>query len=126
VLAPGGVLACTLFGYHTCDELFESLDGAKMGEFKFNRLPDLPEVRRSLEESGLTQITVNVERIRIQFKDMYGLMAWLKSIGANNLSREGYVGCHGLLRAAAIYKERFASKDGVFATFEVIWVYAKR
>ena len=31
VLSPDGVLACTLFGYNTCQELFQSLDEAKTG-----------------------------------------------------------------------------------------------
>ena len=29
VLVPDGIFACTLFGYHTCQELFQSLDEAK-------------------------------------------------------------------------------------------------
>ena len=92
VLTPDGVLACTLFGYNTCQELFQSLDEAKAGALQFTRLPDESQVREALIVSGFKNPKVDSEQIKIEFKDMYELMAWLKSIGANHLPREGYLG----------------------------------
>ncbi len=126
VLVPEGTFVGTLFGYNTCQELFQSLDEAKPGAFKFSRLPDEAQVREALDLSGFKSFNVNSENIKVEFKDMYELIAWFKSIGANNLSREGYLGPEAISRAADIYREKFAFLNGVGATFEVIWFYAKK
>lgn len=126
VLVPDGVLACTLFGFNTCQELFRSLDDVKSGMLQFTRLPDEAQVREALIVSGFNDPHVDSEQIKVEFKDMHGLIAWLKSIGANKLLREGYIGKQAMARAAAIYRDRFACQQGVAATFEVIQAYAKR
>ena len=126
VLVNDGILACTLFGYHTCQELFQSLDEAKTKALGFTRLPDELKVQEALIISGFTDPQVNTEKIRIEFKNMQELMTWLKSIGANNLSREIYFGRETIARAASIYRDKFSYLQGVGATFEVIHVYAKK
>ena len=126
VLIPEGVLACTLFGYNTCQELFQSLDEAGGRALQFVRLPDELKVREALIVSGFKNPIVDCEMIKMEFKDMYALMAWFKSIGAPHLPREGYIGAEVVSRAASIYREKFSYLKGVGATFEVIWVYAKR
>lgn len=126
VLAPNGVLACTLFGYNTCQELFQSLDEAKTKALQFIRLPDRSQVRQALAASGFKNPKVDSERIKIEFNGMHELIAWLKSIGANNLSREGFLGPEAISRAASIYRKKFSYLQGIGATFEVIRVYAKR
>ena len=126
VLAPNGVLACTLFGYNTCQELFQSLDEAKTKALRFTRLPDGPQIREALANSGFKNPKVDSERIKIEFNGMHELIAWLKSIGANNLSREGFLGPEALSRATAIYRKKFAYLQGVGATFEVIRVYVRK
>ena len=126
VLASNGVLACTLFGYNTCQELFQSLDEAKKGAFQFMRLPNEVQVNDALVSSGFKNTQIDCEQIKIEFKDMHELITWLKSIGANNLSQEGYLGKDALARAEAIYRKDYASYNGVIATFEVIRVYGKK
>jgi len=126
VLAPNGILACTLFGYNTCHELFQSLDEAKTQAIQFSRLPDRPQVREALAAGGFKNLKVDSERIKIEFNGMHELISWLKSIGANNLSREGFLGPEALSRAAFIYRKKFSYLKGVGATFEVIRVYAKK
>ncbi len=126
VLAPSGVLACTLFGYNTCRELFQSLDEARTKALQFTRLPDLPQVREALAASGFKNPKVDCEHIKIEFNGMHELIAWLKSIGANNLLREGFLGPEAISRAASIYREKFSYLQGIGATFEVIRVYGKR
>ena len=64
----------------------------RQGALQFTRLPDEAQVREALIISGFKNPQVDSEQIKIEFKDMHELMAWLKSIGANNLSREGYLG----------------------------------
>ncbi len=126
VLAPDGVLACTLFGYNTCQELFQSLDEAKTQALQFTRLPDRSQVRGALTNSGFKNPKVDGERIKIEFNGMHELITWLKSTGANNLSREGYLGPEAISRAASIYRRKFSYLQGIGATFEVIRVYVKR
>jgi len=127
VLAHGGILACTLFGYNTCRELFQSLDEAKNSRLPFKRLPDLAQVREALAVGGFKNSEVVGEQIKTEFKDMRELIVWLKMIGANNLSRGGvYLGPETITKAAAIYQEKFSCRQGIRATFEVIRVYVKK
>jgi malonyl-CoA O-methyltransferase len=126
VLAPSGVLACTLFGYNSCQELFQCLDEASGGALQFVRLPDQLKVREALMTSGFKDPIVDRELIKVEFKDMYELMAWFKTIGAPHLPREGYLGAEAVSRAASIYREKFSYLHGVGATFEVIRVNVKK
>jgi malonyl-CoA O-methyltransferase len=134
VLAPNGVLACTLFGYNTCQELFQSLDEAKAKDLQFTRLPDQSQVREALISSGFKNPKVDSEFIKIEYDGMHELIAWLKSIGANHLPvllpsdgpPKGYLGHKAFSRAASIYRKKFSYFKGVGATFEVIRVYAKK
>ena len=126
VLLPNGVFACTLFGYNTCQELFQSLSEVKAGAVQFTRLPEAFQVREALVISGFKDPVIDSARVKIEFKDMYDLITWLRAIGANTLARKGYVGKEAMIRAAAIYGERFFYRNGVQATFEVIRVYVKK
>ena len=126
VLTPEGVLACTLFGYHSCKELFQSIDEASSGELKFVRLPDRSQVQEALISGGFKEPSVDGQQIKMEFPDMYALINWFKLIGAPHLPREGFLGAKTIAKAAAIYQERYTGQGGVYATFEVIRVYAKK
>ena len=93
---------------------------------QFDRLPDETQVREALSISGFKNPKVDSERIKIEFNGMYELIAWLKSIGANGLLREGYAGRNVIALAASIYCAKFPYRQGVGATFEIIQVYAKK
>jgi|GEM_PF-1102412 len=128
VLNPKGTFAATLFGYPTCQEVFESLDacGFKF-KGKIQRLMGVEEVKSNLAKAGFSQIKLDYERMNIQFKDLWELLGWLKAIGANHLPRDGYIGKNLLLKAADYYQERFPNiNDGIRATFEIIWIDAQR
>lgn len=124
ILSPGGIFTATLFGYHSCQELFDVLDQA--GGLQVDRLPSVSQVNEALFNSGFEHPQVKTEIRRIDFSDMYELIAWLKSIGANNLSHEGFLGRGLLAKAAELYKEQFSYKEGIATSFEVISVYAKK
>ena len=126
VLSTDGVLACTLFGYNTCQELFQSLGEAKVVALQFARLPDEKKVREALIISGFKNSQIDLERIKIEFNGMHELITWLKSIGANNLSREGFLGPEAMAKAASIYRAKYSYLQGIGATFEVIRVYVKK
>jgi malonyl-CoA O-methyltransferase len=125
MLSSNGIFACTLFGHNTCQELFQCLQEARPGALQFDRLPDEAQVRRALASSGFEGPVVDCGQVKLEFKDMQALMTWLKRIGANHLSREGFLGPAALSRAAEIYRERFSSPKGITATFEVIQIYVK-
>ncbi len=112
----------TLFGTHTCQELFTSLEA--VGINRIQRLPSMDMVRDSLNRVGFKNTHVDYERISIEFKDMWELLAWLKAIGANNLPKESFVGPEALKNAATHYQTHFPYHKGVCATFEIIWVKA--
>jgi malonyl-CoA O-methyltransferase len=120
VLVPNGVLACTLFGYNTCHELFQSLQDAGAKTLQFTRLPDISRVRQALAAGGFKNPKIGSERIKVEFNGMHGLIDWLRSIGADNLSRTGYLGPQAIARAASIYRKEYPYLQGVGATFEVI------
>jgi len=126
VLNTHGVLACTIFGYNTCQELFQSLRVASKGALQFVRLPDQRQISEALSISGFKDPIVSCEQIKVEFKDMYELINWFKTIGAPHLPREGYLGAETLFRAAKVYREQFSYLQGVGATFEVIRIYAKK
>lgn len=114
-----------LFGFHTCDELFQCLEAAKT-DAQFHRLSNEGDIREYLRRAQFTHTRVRHEHIELSFKDMYGLLYWLKSIGANNLLQEGFLGPRCLARATAIYQEHFGGECGIRATFEVIWIHARK
>ena len=106
--------------------LSAKIDEASGRALRFVRLPDQLKIREALIGSGFRNPIVDRERIKIEFKDMYELMTWFKVIGAPHLPREGYLGPEAVSRAASIYRAKFAYLQGsVWATFEVIRVYAK-
>ena len=126
VLSADGRLILTLFGYHTCQELFQCLQEVKAGVLQFRRLPNQDQVREALIAAKVHNYQIDSEVLKMGFKDMQELMVWLKSIGANNLLREGYVGPETISRAAAIYQSRFSLSHGIVATFEVIKINVKK
>ncbi len=127
VLAPQGTFAATIFGYHTCQELFESLDACGFrSNGQIQRLTGIEDLTKNLTAAGFSHSKVDYERISIQFKDLWGLLGWLKAIGANHLPRDGYIGKNLLVKVAAYYQEHFPYNSGIKATFEVIWTEAKR
>ncbi|MBI3602782.1 MAG: methyltransferase domain-containing protein [Candidatus Omnitrophica bacterium] len=124
VLSPEGVLAATLFGYQTCDELFSSLQAVGVSSQDFHRLPTMDEIQRSLVQAGFAKTDVDYERIQIQFKDLWDLLGWLKAIGANGLSHGEFLGPQTLEEANAYCLNTYPYHDGIRVTFEVIWIYA--
>ena len=126
VLNSKGIFACTLFGYKTCQELFQSLNEAKGHDLNFSRLPQESSVRELLAKCDFKNVDIHTQVMKMEFKDIYALLNWLKSIGANNISRIGFIGTDLLRKADLIFQDKFSYLQGVGVSFEVIYVYAKK
>jgi len=127
-LNEGGVFCFTAFGRNTLDELFVSLENAteqKM-QLPFHRLASQEKITHAMEQSGFQDIQVDYERIKVRFPDMMGLMKWIKNIGANTLRNGTYIGKDLITRANEYYEQHFKDRFGIYTTFEVIWVEAKK
>ena len=96
------------------------------GILPLRRLAKQDHVEEALRVGGFENAELDYERIKVRFPDMFALLKWLKSIGANMLDREVYVGKDWLHRANHYYNEHFQDHLGGYATFEVIWVQAKK
>lgn len=126
VLTDDGTMYVTLFGSRTFEEFFSSLRVVNPA-LKLRPLPSLKKVQEALIQAGFKEAKTDYELIKVQFKDVLELMGWLKSIGANHLAKEKFfLGKEMLQRADAHYKRHYPYHDGICATFEVIWVYARK
>ncbi len=127
VLTTHGRFKATLFGANTFDELFIALKETSNDPFNsLKRLISCEEVKEALQQSNFKEIKVDYEQIKIRFKDMMALLKWIKEIGANCLDHNTSIGKDLLLSANEYYNQRFRDKFGVYATFEVIWIDAKK
>ena len=126
-----GTLCLTMFGRDTFHELFKSLkkcaqEGDPKRELSIHRLADKDQVTNALQHAGFNNIKVSPERIKVRFEDMMSMIKWVKDIGANALAKDIYMGKDLLLRANDYYNTQYRDRLGVYATFEVMWVEAKR
>jgi malonyl-CoA O-methyltransferase len=129
ILKEEGKLYLTMFGYSTFRELFEALEktrDAAKGNIALPRLADRGQVSDALSKAGFRDVNVEDECIKVHFSDMPALVKWIKDIGANALMGDMFIGRDWLNRANAYYTQTFADQWGVGATFQVIWVQAKK
>ena len=126
ILSPKGTLNITLFGSNTCAELFFSLR-AFHPDLDLGNLPAVEHVRSALQGAGFADIKIDYELIKVEFKDVPELLGWLKNIGANRISTNKiFLGKQMLAKINSYYQEHFPYNEGICASFEVIWAYAKK
>jgi malonyl-CoA O-methyltransferase len=127
-LKKDGVLSFTMFGRDTLQELFVALEKTqeKKSDLPIQRLYSRDEVQKELGQSGFDQVKLDYERIKVRFPDMMALLKWIKGIGANALKKDVYIGKEWLDRANEYYNEHYKDRFGIYTTFEVIWVDAKK
>ncbi len=126
VLADKGTLNITLFGSHTCQELFDSLKHCVPELVQdLRRLPTIKHVQEALIDAGFHDSNVDYELIKVQFKDIWELLTWMKAIGANRLNQESFLGKNVLAKANEYYLQHFPYNNGICVSFEVIWVRSR-
>jgi SAM-dependent methyltransferase len=130
-LKDDGCLVVAMIGGETLTELRQSLTIAESEILGGSspRVAPFVEVRALgglAQRAGLALPVVDLDRTVVRYPDMFALLADLRAMGAANalnarsrkpLRREV------LLRAAAVYAERFADADGrLRATFDFLWL----
>ena len=132
-LKPDGLVVAALAGGDTLTELRQSLTIAEseaLGGASPRVAPfvDVRALGGLLQRAGLALPVVDLDRATARYADIVSLMRDLRAFGAASalharsrkpLRREV------LLRAAAVYAERFSDPDGrLRATFDTLWVSA--
>ncbi|ACL56700.1 Methyltransferase type 11 [Methylobacterium nodulans ORS 2060] len=129
-LKPDGLFVGCLMGGRSLAELRQVLAEAEseMEGGVSPRVAPFAEVRDLgglLQRAGFALPVTDVETVPVRYATPFGLMRDLRAMGLTNALRErrGSLRRATLMRAAALYAERFADADGrVRATFELIWL----
>ncbi len=132
-LKPDGLFLAALLGGETLKELRMALAAAEIEiESGFSpRMSPLTEVKDAgnlLSRAGFALPVADTETITVSYGDPLKLMADLRGMGETNataLRRTSFSRRATLMRAAEIYLEKYATRDGRLpATFEIIYLTA--
>lgn len=131
VLKPDGLFVGCLLGGETLTELRQSFMAAE-AEIEGGLSPrvapfaDLRDLGTLLQRAGFALPVVDSETLRVRYGDPFALMRDLRAMGLTNSlqdRRRKPLRRVTLMRAAALYAERFADPDGRLpATFELVWL----
>lgn len=130
-LKPDGLFMACLLGGRSLQELRQALleaESETTGGVSPRVAPfaDLRDLGGLLQRAGFALPVIDSETVTVRYRDAFGLMRDLRAMGwANSLTarRKAPLRRETLLRAVALYAERFADPDGrVPATFEFVWL----
>jgi SAM-dependent methyltransferase len=130
-LKPDGLFLAALFGGDTLTELRQSfavaeseLDGGVSP--RVAPFADVREMGALLQRAGFALPVTDVDRITVRYSSPLRLLRDLRCMGAANpLAERRRVPLRRaiLMRAMAVYAERFADPDGkVRASFDIVWL----
>jgi SAM-dependent methyltransferase len=130
-LKPDGLFIGCLLGGRSLTELRQAFGQAE-SEVEGGvspRVAPFAEVREMgslLQRAGFALPVTDIETVTVRYADPFALMRDLRAMGLTNVlteRRRTPLRRATLLRAAAIYAERFADPDGrLRATFEILWL----
>ncbi len=126
VLRPEGLLMFSTFGPDTLKELRVSWAQVD-GYTHTSQFADMHDVGDALLAAGFRDPVVDMETITLTYREVRGLLADLKAIGANNATAGRNRGLTGKARMQAFYQayEYFRQADGLYpATYEVVYGHA--
>jgi SAM-dependent methyltransferase len=130
-LKPGGLLLAAMLGGQTLVELRTALFEAELAEEggvspRVSPAIELSDAAGLLQRAGFAMPVADAETITVAYPDMLALMRDLRGMGETNAlaqRRRGGLRRATLVRAAAIYAERFAeTAGGIRATFEILFL----
>jgi NADH dehydrogenase [ubiquinone] 1 alpha subcomplex assembly factor 5 len=128
-LKPDGLLLAAMLGGETLTELRQVLIDAEIAEEgglspRVSPFADSRDLGGLLQRAGFALPVVDSDRITATYPDALALMRDLRAMGESNAvveRRRNVTRRSTLLRAAALYAERFALPDGrIPASFEII------
>jgi SAM-dependent methyltransferase len=130
-LQPDGLFIGCLFGGSTLTELRQAFTEAE-AEIEGGVSPrvapfaDVRDVGSLLQRAGFALPVTDIEPVTVRYRDPFGLFRDLRAMGLTNplqARRRTPLRRQTLMRAAAIYAERFADADGrLRATFDILWL----
>jgi SAM-dependent methyltransferase len=130
-LKPDGLFLAALLGGDTLTELRQSFAAAESemdGGVSPRVAPfaDVREMGALLQRAGFALPVTDVDRITVRYSSPFRLLRDLRAMGAANPlheRRRAPLRRATLMRAMAVYAERFADSDGkVRATFDIVWL----
>lgn len=129
VLKPSGRFYFALFGEKTLFELKEShrnaaIEADRPAADRTHRFATAGEVLSVMTGAGFTGCNVHDEMEMEIHPDVETLLRSLKGIGAGSAARNSDSGLSGrstMLRMMEIYREKYATKGGVQATYHVLY-----
>jgi NADH dehydrogenase [ubiquinone] 1 alpha subcomplex assembly factor 5 len=130
-LKPDGLFLGAMFGGDTLGELRTVLIEAELAEEggaspRVSPMAGLADVAALLQRAGFAMPVADAETIVVTYSDMLALMRDLRGMGETNAlsaRRRTALRRSTLARAAALYSERYALRDGrIPATFEILWL----
>lgn len=126
VLKPGGLLLFSTLGPDTLIELRRSWQVAD-GYQHVNAFIDMHDIGDALVRAVLADPVMDMELITVTYRDVFGLMRDLKTLGAHYVAVDrarGLTG-KGRLQAMRAAYEQFRRNDGLLpATYEVVYGHA--
>ncbi len=132
-LKPDGLLLVSLLGGETLGELRECLMEAELAEEggispRVSPFADLRDLGSLLQRAGFAMPVVDSDRLIATYPDALAVMRELRLMGEGNATverRRSFSRRGTLLRAAALYAERFGQADGrIPASFEIVTLTA--
>ncbi len=132
-LRPDGLLLASMLGGRTLEELRACLLAAEAevaggASPRVSPFADARDAGGLLQRAGLALPVVDADLLTASYPDALALMRDLRGMGESNAAidrRRAFTRREVLLRAAAIYAERFGGPDGrVRASFEILTLTA--
>ncbi len=132
-LKPDGLFLASMLGGKTLHELRTALYAAETEvegglSPRVSPFADVPDLGGLLQRAGFALPVVDTEDITVSYGEPLKLMADLRAMGEANavtLRRTSFSRRATLMRAAEIYRDRFADADGRMpATFQVLTMTA--
>ncbi len=132
-LRPDGLFMAALIGGDSLSELRQSFTIAEseiLGGASPRVAPfvDVRALGSLAQRAGLALPVVDLDRVIVRYSDIFALMRDLRAFGATNALKDRSLTPlrrDVLLRAAAVYADRFADPDGrLRATFDIVWLNA--
>jgi NADH dehydrogenase [ubiquinone] 1 alpha subcomplex assembly factor 5 len=128
MLKNDGCLMGAMCGGETLHELRVALQIAEMereGGFSPHVSPftSPQDLGGLLNRCGFTMLTIDIDEIIVNYPSMFELLHDLQGMGENNCSwnRRSMIRRETLTAAAAIYKERYGTSEGVPAMFQIVY-----